>query len=60
MSEKPFTHFTFPNIKQKFPVITSEELLSGETHEELVLSLVNGLVKHAQEVGFISGSNPAG
>ncbi len=52
--------FRFPNIKQKVPVVTSEDLLSCETHEEFVLSLVEGLVKHAQEVGFISGSNPAG
>lgn len=60
MSEKPFTHFTFPNIKQKFPPVPAP----CETEEEFadfVLSLVEGLIKPAQEVGFIdSGSNPAG
>ena len=58
---KPFTHFTFPNVKQKVPVISTKELLSGETHDEFVLSLVDGLVKHAKQVGFInSGSDPGG
>ena len=49
---KPFTHFTFPNVKQNIPAISSEELLSGETHDEFVLSLADGLVKHAKQVGL--------
>ncbi len=50
--------FTFPNIKQKFPPLP-KPCQSEEEFAEFVLSLAEGLVKHAQEVGFIdSGSNP--
>lgn len=47
---KSFTHFTFPKIKEKAPLISNEELLSGESTEELIVSLGDGLKQHKEQV----------